>query len=73
MITRGLGDRWPNDLAITDRGAAGLHASSVIRFKLFTLDNRIIRRLIGKLARRDADACGRALTAMLVPEVEMGH
>ena len=34
---------WPLDCSITDLKSAGLPAPSLVRFKLFTLDHRLVR------------------------------
>lgn len=65
MVTRGVSTRWPTDLPISDLGAAGLKVASVIRCRLFTLDNRLVLRQIGTLARRDREAAKRQLRAVL--------
>jgi mRNA interferase MazF len=48
MITSSQVAPWPLDLAF-DFGAAGLRKPCKIRFKLFTLDHRLILNVIGKL------------------------
>jgi len=55
MITSAVND-WPLDCAIQDIQAAGLPVASRIRFKLFTLDNRLIRGKIGALSPADTNA-----------------
>lgn len=55
MITSAI-NNWPLDCPIQDIQAAGLPAPSRIRFKLFTLDNRLIRGKIGALSAVDAKA-----------------
>jgi mRNA-degrading endonuclease toxin of MazEF toxin-antitoxin module len=65
MITRGAGTRWPSDHPIDDLGPTGLQHPSVLRWKVFTLDNRVISRRIGSLAEADADSCIAALAAAL--------
>lgn len=55
MITSAMND-WPLDCLIKDMQAAGLPAPSRIRFKLFTLDNRLIRGKIGALSADDRQA-----------------
>ena len=61
MITRATHTRWPSDHAIADLGPTGLRDSSVLRFKLFTLDNRILARRIGELSEADRQGCAAAL------------
>jgi mRNA interferase MazF len=65
MITRGVPTRWPSDHPVDDLGPTGLRHASVVRWKLFTLDNRVISRRIGALAAADAEACGAALARVL--------
>jgi mRNA interferase MazF len=61
MITRATHTRWPSDHVIEDLVPTGLRDPSVIRFKVFTLDNRILQRRIGRLAKPDARACDAVL------------
>jgi mRNA-degrading endonuclease toxin of MazEF toxin-antitoxin module len=65
MITRAAHTGWPSDHAIRDLSSAGLRHASVVRWKLFTLDNRIISRRIGRLESEDRDACAGSLAAIL--------
>ena len=61
MITSAHHAPWPLDCAINDLACAGLPAPSVVRCKLFTLDARLIRRPLGKLAAVDSKRVTRAL------------
>lgn len=65
MITSAAHRRWPLDVPIADLGAAGLPASSLVRMKLFTLDDRLIERRVGALAREDARRVRAALARAL--------
>ena len=56
MITTAVHNRWPSDVVLTDLPACGLSQPSVVRFKLFTLDNRLISRRIGHLGDKDRRA-----------------
>jgi hypothetical protein len=56
MITSASHQPWPADSAITHLTEAGLKAPSVVRLKLFTLDNRFIVRRIGALDVDDRQA-----------------
>jgi len=47
---------WPLDHRIQDLEAAGLHHASVVRFKLFTLDDRLIPENLGRLVLNDQSA-----------------
>ena len=50
MITSASHTPWPLDVPIVDLASAGLPAPSIIRFKLFTLDHRLVRGKLGQLA-----------------------
>lgn len=65
MITRPLRTEWPSDLPIRDLVTAGLPVPSVIRWKLFTLPNDLLRRAAGVLGLEDRDAAVSALAAIL--------
>jgi mRNA interferase MazF len=65
MITRPLETAWPSDLPILDLTTAGLPVPSVVRWKLFTLPNSILRRSIGVLGPADRSAVSRALASIL--------
>lgn len=54
MITSRGNAPWPLDCPIADLNAAGLPAPSMVRFKLFTLDHRLVRGEIGRLSTVDA-------------------
>ena len=53
MITSARNAPWPLDCFIDDLETAGLPAPSVVRCKLFTLDARLIRGVLGRLAEAD--------------------
>lgn len=53
MITSAANAPWPLDCTIVDLPAAGLPAASMVRFKLFTLDHRLVRGSLGHLAASD--------------------
>ncbi len=61
MITSAHHAPWPLDCTIDDLASAGLPAPSVVRCKLFTLDARLIRGPLGKLAAADSKRVSRAL------------
>lgn len=65
MITSAKNPPWPLDLPIEDLTSAGLPAPSVIRCKLFTLDARLIRGVLGRLAKTDADRFSENLRLLL--------
>lgn len=53
MITSQKNEPWPLDVVIKNKKLSGLAAPSVVRMKLFTLDNRFILRKIGNLSKSD--------------------
>jgi mRNA interferase MazF len=53
MITSAENAPWPLDCPILDLAMAGLPAPSKVRFKLFTLDQRLVRGILGRLAADD--------------------
>lgn len=56
MITTAAKSHWPTDVPLADAEAVGLTATSLVRLKLFTLDNRLVARKIGALSSRDRKA-----------------
>ncbi len=64
MMTSEANSPWPLDCSITDVGAAGLPAPSKVRFKLFTLDHRLVRGQLGKLAPTDAHSVHQGLSKL---------
>lgn len=67
MITTSSHATWPGDVMITDLTAAGLRVECRVRLKLFTLDNRLIVRRIGRLARGDLESVSASLSRHLMP------
>jgi len=65
MITSQSNAPWPLDCTLTDLAAAGLPAASKVRFKLFTLDHRLVRGEIGKLASDDVATVRAGLASLL--------
>ena len=53
MITSQKNDPWPLDIPVKNEKQSGLTAPSMIRMKIFTLDNRFIIRKIGHLSKAD--------------------
>lgn len=53
MITSARNSDWPLDVEIADLDSAGLPSSSVVRMKLFTLDDQLVIRKAGALAKSD--------------------
>ena len=64
MITSHGNAPWPLDCPLADLAAAGLPAPSMVRFKLFTLDHRLVRGELGKLSATDSDAVRAGLATL---------
>ncbi len=64
MITSAKNSKWPLDVNITNLRDSGLSAPSVIRMKLFTLDERFILDKIGFLSKVDRKNVSSALSKL---------
>ena len=64
MITS-AGNDWPSDVAIQGWREAGLKVPCKVRFKLFTLDDSLIVRKLGRLAKEDGEEVIKALGQVL--------
>ena len=53
MITTKAEPPWPADHTIGDLAAAGLPVPCIVRLKLFTLDNRLLEKKLGRLGNSD--------------------
>ena len=56
---------WPTDSPLSQLANCGLTRPCVVRLKLFTLDNRLIVRRIGRLAEEDKTRVAGALKSIL--------
>ncbi|MEP6657662.1 MAG: type II toxin-antitoxin system PemK/MazF family toxin [Betaproteobacteria bacterium] len=65
MITSAGHAPWPLDVPIGDLEAAGLPAPSILRFKVFTLDHRLVRGKLGRLAGKDQVKVQKAMRRLL--------
>lgn len=66
MITTRSHAPWPGDHTLKDHRAAGLSAPCLVRLKLFTLDNRLLLKRIGRLGEPDRSSVESALQANLL-------
>ena len=64
MITSQKNDPWPLDVKIKNKKQSGLTAPSVVRMKIFTLDNRFILRKIGHLSKADQTQVKKSLSTL---------
>ena len=67
MITSEANAPWPLDCGIADLAVAGLPAPSKVRFKLFTLDHRLVHGRLGRLAESDGKRVEVALQRLFGP------
>jgi mRNA interferase MazF len=65
MVTSASHAPWPLDVSIGDLDSAGLPAPSIVRFKLFTLDHRLVRGKLGRLAEKDRAKMQMAMRLLL--------
>lgn len=65
MITSANNSNWPLDTEIHYLDSAGLPAPSIVRMKLFTLDEKLILRKAGRLASPDQANTMKALHLLL--------
>ena len=65
MITSASNSDWPLDIEIEDIDAAGLPYASIVRMKLFTLDDQLVIRKAGSLSTKDQEAVTKALLNLL--------
>lgn len=53
MVTSSSRETWPSDVHVQDLADAGLTVPSLVRMKVFTLDESQIVRTLGRLSERD--------------------
>ena len=61
MITTASHAPWALDVALSDLASTGLQAKSIVRMKLFTLDDALVIKKIGKLGKGDRDLVQKSL------------
>lgn len=64
MITSAKNSNWLLDVDISDLHSTGLTSASIVRMKLFTLDNRLIIRQAGMLADADRQVVSNAFNQL---------
>jgi len=65
MVTTAATSTRPDDVELTDLRSAGLRAPSVVRMKLFSLDNRLIARRVGVIGASDRAAVRAGVQALI--------
>lgn len=53
MITSAKNSRWDNDFEIKEIETTGLKTSCVVRYKIFSLDERIILKKVGSISENE--------------------
>ena len=66
MITSATDRSWALDVPISDLTPSGLSVPCAVRFKLFTLDERLILRKIGRIASKDRRMVSAAMKRLFV-------
>ena len=66
MITTTGHSPWMLDILIIDLAASGLKTPSLIRMKLFTLDNALILKKIGTLTKSDLERVKNSLEQLFM-------
>ena len=66
MITSAGYTVWPLDIPISDLTSAGLPVPSLVRMKLFTLDDILVVRRIGILSSTDKNEVQNKLKQLFV-------
>jgi mRNA interferase MazF len=64
QVTAAKKSAWPGDVPL-DHEQAGLSAQSMVRMKLFTIDNRLILKHVGRLADSDREKVAGSLEKLL--------
>jgi mRNA interferase MazF len=65
MITSASNSKWFKDVPVTDLKKAGLKKPCFIRFKLFTIQNDLIKNKVGSLSTLDKKEVGDKLSQTL--------
>ena len=65
MVTSAQQSAWPLDWPIQELAPTGLKQPCRIRFKLFTLDERLLLGRLGELAEVDREGVGRKVRDLL--------
>ena len=66
MITSAQHNSWPLDAPIINLLSAGLPKESIVRMKLFTLDNQLIIKKLGTLGEKDQKVVKKSLKTLFV-------
>ena len=67
MVTSAQQSSWPLDWVIQERDGTGLPQPCVVRFKLFSLDERLILGALGALSPVDRHGVAECLSQLLPP------
>jgi mRNA-degrading endonuclease toxin of MazEF toxin-antitoxin module len=64
MITSAKRSRWESDIILEEWQAAGLKAESIVRWKIFTIEDELIKEKRGKLSANDFKAVGNGVSSI---------
>ena len=67
MITTATDNVWPSDVSFTNWQEVGLKVACHFRLKLFTLDQNLVLKTLGRLSSQDA----KSVQAVLVKYVDV--
>jgi mRNA interferase MazF len=65
MVTSAVRSRWDSDIELDDWQAAGLRKASILRFKIFTLDEQLVGSRRGALSDKDQQKVRKSLNSIL--------
>lgn len=65
MITSASNSKWFKDVSVTDLKKAGLKKPCLVRFKLFTIQNDLIKKRVGALSLIDKNEVSEKLSQTL--------
>ena len=65
MITSSNQEKWFGDIDISLSPVSGLSVDSKVRFKIFTLDERIIKKKIGTLSKENITQVKESISKIL--------
>ncbi len=65
MVTSAKNAPWTSDITISNQKITGLPSPSVIRLKIFTLDERLVLSKLGELSKSDKAALKKRMDQVL--------
>lgn len=65
MVTSAERSHWDTDIILEDWINAGLRKPSILRWKIFTIDESLVASVRGKLSERDREKVSKSLSTIL--------